>query len=118
MWRETGAVKFNSPSSKNDPWQIAKKGFLLNILNPKLSIFFLAFLPLFVSPNTSSPIFEMFILSVVFMAITLIIFILYGITANGVRRHVINSPRLIVWLQRSFAVTFAALGVKLAMTEQ
>jgi len=118
MWHETGTLKFNSHSSKNDLWQIATRGFLLNILNPKLSIFFLAFLPLFVSPNTSSPTFEMFILSVVFMVMTLIIFILYGVSANGVRRHVVNSPRLIVWLQRSFAATFAALGVKLAMTDQ
>ena len=118
MWRETGTIKFNSPSSKNGIGQIALRGFLLNILNPKLSIFFLAFLPLFVSPGTSSPMFEMFILSVVFMAMTLFIFILYGLAANGVSRHVINSPRLILWLQRSFAATFAALGVKLAMTDQ
>ena len=118
MWRETGAIKFNSPSRKNGLWQIAIRGFLINILNPKLSIFFLAFLPLFVSTNTTSPMFDMFILSIVFMAMTLIIFIMYGVTANGVRRHVVNSPRLIVWLQRSFAATFAALGAKLAMTEQ
>lgn len=118
MWRDTGALKFNSPSHKNGLRQIATRGFLINILNPKLSIFFLAFLPLFVSPNTSSPMFEMFILSVVFMAMTLIIFILYGISENGVRRHVVNSPRIIIWLQRSFAATFAALGIKLAMTDQ
>ena len=118
MWRETGTIKFNSPSSKNGIGQIALRGFLLNILNPKLSIFFLAFLPLFVSPGTSSPMFEMFILSVVFMAMTLFIFILYGVAADGVSRHVINSPKLILWLQRSFAATFAALGVKLAMTDQ
>jgi threonine/homoserine/homoserine lactone efflux protein len=118
MWRDTGALKFNSSSPKNSLWQIATRGFLINILNPKLSIFFLAFLPLFVSPNTPSPMLEMFILSIVFMAITLIIFIMYGILANRVRKHVINSPRMIVWLQRSFAATFAALGVKLAMTDQ
>ena len=118
MWRETGAFKFNSPSPKNGLWQIATRGFLINILNPKLSIFFLAFLPLFVPPNTSSPIFEMFILSASFMAMTLIIFILYGVSANGVRRYVVNSPRRIVWLQRSFAATFAALGIKLAVTDQ
>ena len=118
MWRETGAFEFNSSCPQNGLWQIATRGFLINILNPKLSIFFLAFLPLFVSPNTSSPIFQMFILSIVFMAMTLIIFILYGISANGVRRYVVNSPRLIVWLQRSFAAIFAALGAKLAMTEQ
>jgi threonine/homoserine/homoserine lactone efflux protein len=52
------------------------------------------------------------------MAMTLFIFIFYGISANGVRRYVVNSPRLIVWLQRSFAVTFAALGIKLAVTDQ
>ncbi len=118
MWRETGALKFNSPSSKKGFWQIATRGFLINILNQKLSMFFLAFLPLFVSPYSSSPTSQMFILSVVFMAMTLIIFILYGLSANGVRRYVVNSPRAIVWLQRSFAATFAALGVKLAMTEQ
>jgi threonine/homoserine/homoserine lactone efflux protein len=117
MWRATGAVKFDSPSSKNGLWQIATRGFLINILNPKLSIFFLAFLPLFVSPNTSSPTFEMFVLSVAFMVMTLVIFILYGVSANGVRRYVVNSPRVIVRLQRSFAAIFAALGAKLAMTE-
>jgi len=117
MWRETGGINFDS-SSPNGLRQIAVKGFLLNILNPKLSIFFLAFLPLFVSPGTSSPAFDMFILSLLFMGITLIIFVLYGISANGIRRHVVNSPRLIVRLQRSFAATFAALGAKLAMTDQ
>ena len=118
MWRNTGALKFNSPSHKSGLKQIATKGFLINILNPKLSIFFLAFLPLFISPNTSSPMFEMFILSVIFIAMTLIVFILYGISANGVRKYVVNSPRVIVWLQRSFAAAFAALGIKLAVTDQ
>ena len=118
MWRETGGIKFNSLTHKNDLKQIAIKGFLINILNPKLSLFFLAFLPLFVSPNSSSPMFDMLILSMVFMILTLIVFILYGITANGVRRHVVNSPKVIIWLQRSFAATFAALGIKLAVTDQ
>ena len=118
MWRETGALKFDSPATQKGLWTIAKRGFLINILNPKLSIFFLAFLPLFVSPNASSPLFEMFVLSVVFMGMTFVIFILYGVSANGVRRYVVNSPRLIVWLQRSFAAIFAALGAKLALTDQ
>jgi threonine/homoserine/homoserine lactone efflux protein len=117
MWRETGALKFDSPSTQKGMLQIATKGFLINILNPKLSIFFLAFLPLFVSPGTASPTFQMLFLGAIFMAITLVIFMLYGVSANGVRRYVIHSPRVIVWLQRSFAVTFAALGIKLATTD-
>jgi threonine/homoserine/homoserine lactone efflux protein len=118
MWRETGSLKFDSHSQKTGLWQIVRRGFLINILNPKLSIFFLAFLPLFVNPNASSPTLNMVFLSLMFMAMTLFIFILYGISAHGVRRYVVNSPRLIVWLQRSFAVTFAALGIKLAVTDQ
>lgn len=119
MWRDTDGVQFDSPSlPKNNIWQIVLRGFLLNILNPKLSIFFLAFLPLFVSPGTPTPMLDMFLLSVAFMAMTLIVFILYGVAANSARRHIANSRRLIVWMQRSFAATFAALGVKLAATDQ
>jgi len=118
MWRETGGVEFNSPSCKKGMWQIIQRGFLINIFNPKLSIFFLAFLPLFISPDSSSPMFEMFVLSLLFMAMTLLVFIVYGVSSNGVRRYVGNSPRVIVWLQRSFAAIFAALGAKLAMTDQ
>lgn len=118
MWRDTGTLKLDAPSCKKGLWQIATRGFLINILNPKLSIFFLAFLPLFVSPYSSSPTFQMLTLSVVFMAMTLIIFILYGLSANAVRKHVVDSPKATTWLQRSFASIFAALGAKLAMTEQ
>jgi threonine/homoserine/homoserine lactone efflux protein len=118
MWRETGTLSLESSSTPKSMLQIAIRGFLINILNPKLSIFFLAFLPLFVSPETSTPIIQMLFLGGVFMALTLAVFVLYGISANGVRKHICNSPRLITWLQRSFAATFAALGIKLASTEQ
>lgn len=118
MWRETGSLQFNAHSTEDGLWQIARRGFFINILNPKLSIFFLAFLPLFVSPNASSPSLQLIILSIVFMAMTLVIFIFYGLLANGFRRYVANSPKIVRWIQRSFAVTFAALGVKLAVTER
>ncbi|MBI9092948.1 MAG: LysE family translocator [Desulfobacterium sp.] len=84
MWRDTGGFNFGSPSARKGLWQIAMKGFLINILNPKLSIFFLAFLPLFVSPNAPSPMFDMFMLSLAFMAMTLIVFTIA--TNNGWRK--------------------------------
>jgi threonine/homoserine/homoserine lactone efflux protein len=118
MWHETGSLQLNSPEPSNGLRQIAVRGFLINILNPKLSIFFLAFLPLFVSPNVSSPMFHLLILSAVFMTMTLFFFILYGLLANYVRNYIISSPKIIVWLQKSFAAIFAALGVKLAITTQ
>ncbi len=118
MWRDKGILEFGDTGSRKGLLQVAVKGVLINILNPKLSIFFLAFLPLFVTPDAASPFAQMFVMSAVFMAMTLVIFILYGISANSVRGYVAKSPKWIVRLQRSFAVVFAVLSVKLAMTEQ
>lgn len=118
MWRETRGLQFDRPTSGHGLRQIAVRGFLINILNPKLSIFFLAFLPLFVSADASAPMVEMAVLSATFMAMTLVVFVIYGLMANSVRRYVVDSPRLIVGLQRSFAATFAALGLKLATTDR
>ena len=118
MWRETGALEFTNNAARHGFMKIALKGFLINILNPKLSIFFLAFLPLFITPDAGPPILQLTILSALFMAMTLVVFILYGISANAVRRYVVHSPKTIARTQRSFAAVFAVLGVKLAMTER
>ena len=118
MWRDTGVLRFDAGATRKGVGRIVMRGFLINILNPKLSIFFLAFLPLFVAPDAAAPVLQMFLLSGVFMAMTLGIFIVYGICATGVRAYVADSPGKIRKLQRSFALVFAALGAKLAMTEQ
>lgn len=119
MWRETGALQVNPADSGSGKKvrQIILRGFLINILNPKLSIFFLAFLPLFVSPEASSPMFQMLVLSLIFMAMTWIIFIIYGLLAHSVRKYIVNSARVTTWMQKSFALIFAALGIKLAITD-
>ncbi|WP_415713300.1 LysE family translocator [Maridesulfovibrio sp.] len=117
-WQEKGTLKFNESSGNQRLLQIAKRGFLINILNPKLSIFFLAFLPLFVPENAVSPTLNLIILSLIFMLMTLIVFVLYGLSATSVRKYVTRSPNIISWMQRSFAIVFATIGLKLAMTEQ
>jgi len=91
---------------------------LLNILNPKLSIFFLAFLPQFVSPTAPSPLQQMLVLSAVFMAMTFAVFVVYGVLANAFRQLVIESPRVQAWLRRTFAAAFAGLGLNLALSER
>ncbi len=117
MWRDNNALTFNSAGSSKSAWQIAVKAFLLNILNPKLTIFFLAFLPLFIPRDSDSPIGIFLLLSAVFMLITLIVFVVYGVLASAVRNFVLQSPKTLFWLRRSFAVIFAALGVRLAVTD-
>ena len=118
IWRDKGILEFGDTGSRKGLWQIAVKGVLINILNPKLSIFFLAFLPLFVTTGAVSPLAQMFLMSAVFMTMTLVIFILYGISANSVRGYVAKSPKWTVRLQRSFALVFAVLSLKLALTER
>jgi threonine/homoserine/homoserine lactone efflux protein len=118
-WKDSGAVRLSSQGPETSAGQTMTRGILINILNPKLSIFFLAFLPLFISTDATtslSPTMQLFGLSSIFMLMTLIIFILYGLLATMVRAHVLNSPTITRILQRSFAVIFAGLGLKLALT--
>lgn len=116
MWRDSkSAPHIAAQESAPRHVRILLKGFLLNILNPKLSIFFIAFLPQFISLQSTAPIQEMMVLSFIFMAMTLAVFILYGLLAARARHHVLDSPRLMVWLRRAFATAFAGLGFKLVI---
>ncbi|PAU56670.1 MULTISPECIES: LysE family translocator [Pseudomonas] len=114
MWNDKGSISFSRPGETR-AWNIAVKAFLTNILNPKLSIFFLAFLPQFVTPGADS-LAQMLVLSGVFMAMTLVVFVAYGVLAFSVRRWFLGSPRLLAWMRRSFAAVFAGLGVNLALS--
>ncbi|EPC03973.1 hypothetical protein L861_01335 [Litchfieldella anticariensis FP35 = DSM 16096] len=118
MWKESGAIDFHHESRDKKVSKVAVRAFLTNILNPKLSIFFLAFLPQFVPHNAESSIAYMLLLSAVFMLMTLAVFIAYGVCANGVRTYLLNSPGVIKWIQRTFSGVFVALGAKLAMAER
>ena len=118
-WRDKAAFAVDASAARTaSAWDLIVKAFLLNILNPKLSIFFLAFLPQFVSPQAASPLGQMLGLSAVFMAMTFAVFVVYGVLANAFRKAVIESPRVQAWLRRTFAGAFAGLGVNLALTER
>lgn len=118
MWREKEMFEFENQSNSRDFVKIACKGFLINILNPKLSLFFLAFLPSFVNANTTHPSFDISVLSLVFMLMTLIVFLSYGFCANLVRSRITGSQIMLSWMQRSFAAFLALLGMKLAFTDR
>ncbi len=117
--RETGALAIEArPDEARSSRRVIVTGFLINILNPKLSIFFLAFLPQFIAVDEAHPLGRMLELSAAFMAMTLAVFVVYGLFAAGVRDRVITRPGVMAWLRRSFALGFAALGVKLAFAER
>jgi threonine/homoserine/homoserine lactone efflux protein len=121
MWRAGPPPVAGPEAGAAIPGGVARvsiRGFLINILNPKLSIFFLAFLPQFTPADAADPLWVMAAHSAVFMAMTLVVFVLYGTFAALARERVMSSPRVMRWLQRSFAGLFATLGVRLAFAER
>jgi len=117
-WKDKSAFAVDGAASGVSARDLIVKAILLNILNPKLTIFFLAFLPQFVEPGTSSSLAQLLMLSSVFMAMTFAIFVLYGVLAHAFRRAVIESPRVQSWMRRGFAAAFAGLGAQLALSER
>lgn len=116
-WQERGGLEFRErPKARTG--QIIVRAVLLNMLNPKLTLFFLAFLPHFVSPGSASAVPQFLGLSLVFMAVTFLVFAVYGLLASSIRAWVVGSPRALVWARRSFAAVFAGLSVELALTDR
>lgn len=116
-WRDKKAFEMNKNCSELAASGLILKAIMLNILNPKLTIFFLAFLPQFIQPGHADPLFQMLLLSATFMIMTFLMFIVYGLLAHAFRKTVIESPDVQAWLRRGFAATFAGLGANLAFTE-
>ena len=116
--REQGALKIEQQSGARSSLQVIVHAVLINILNPKLTIFFFAFLPQFVGADESAPLARMLELSLVFMALTFVVFVGYGLCAASVRNHIISRPKVLAWMRRTFAAAFVALGAKLAFADR
>jgi threonine/homoserine/homoserine lactone efflux protein len=116
--RERGVLAIDAQLDARSSRRVIVTGFLINILNPKLSIFFLAFLPQFIAAEEAHPLLRMLVLSGAFMAMTLAVFVLYGLFAASVRDRIITRPKVMRWLRRGVAGGFAALGAKLALADR
>ena len=98
--------------------KVIASGVLINLLNPKLKLFFFAFLPQFVSAGEPQASLRMLGLSAVFMLVTFAVFALYGVCAATARQRVISRPRVIAWMRRVFGGAFVALAGRLAVTDR
>ena len=116
--REQGSLRIDATPNHRSDLQVTITAILINILNPKLSIFFFAFLPQFVRADDPNALSQMLLLSAVFMLLTFGVFVVYGLCAAAVRQHVISRPRVLTWMRRTFAAAFVALGAKLALAER
>ena len=116
-FREHGALVVEEDAAPVPARRVLASGVLVNVLNPKLTIFFFAFLPQFVPADSPGSLVRMVGLSAVFMAMTFVVFAVYGVFA-AVRRHVIARPRVVTWMRRTFAGSFVALSAKLALASR
>ena len=116
--REKGALAIDEKTGPRSDWNVIVSGILINILNPKLTIFFFAFLPQFVSSDQPNALPQMLELSAIFMALTFVVFGAYGALAALMRDKVISRPQVMTWMRRTFAASFILLGARLATTEK
>jgi len=117
-WRQRGTLQVEQQVGARSAMRLTVTAILINILNPKLSIFFLAFLPQFIRVGEPDPLSRMLALSGIFMLLTFVVFVGYGLFAAAVRDHVISRPRVLTWMRCSFAAAFVALGARLALAER
>jgi threonine/homoserine/homoserine lactone efflux protein len=113
-FRDKSVFAIDTESVKPSPWRVILSGILVNTLNPKLTIFFFAFLPQFVPADSAGAVPLMVYLSVVFMAVTFAVFSLYGVFAAAARNKVFSRPRVVAWMRRSFGATYLVLAGRLA----
>ncbi|WP_296577236.1 LysE family translocator [Phreatobacter sp.] len=116
--KEEGALKVEAAVDRRSSWRVIVDGIAINVLNPKLSIFFVAFLPQFIAVGEPAPLARMLELSAVFMAMTFVVFAVYGLFAAAMRDRVISRPAVMAWMRRIFAGAFVALGARLALQEK
>jgi threonine/homoserine/homoserine lactone efflux protein len=117
-WRDRSALVVEDNQPARSPARVIGSAMLSNLLNPKLTVFFFAFLPQFVPPHASHQLERLLALSGVFMAMTFVVFVIYGVSAAAMRRRVIERPLVIQRVRRLFALSFVALGVRLATTSR
>lgn len=113
--RDKGAIVVEQDTTHRSWLKVIVSGILVNLLNPKLTIFFVAFLPQFVKAGEQHYLAKMLELSGMFMLLTFVVFAVYGMFAGAVRSHIISRPQVMNWIRRVFAGSFVALGVLLAV---
>jgi len=116
--QDRNALKLNNTVNRLSGFALFRRGFIMNTLNPKVALFFLAFLPQFVSGNSQHVVMEMIFLGLVFMVQSVVIFTAIGVLSGQIGNYLLKKPRLARKFSWATAGIFAAIGVRLALAER
>jgi threonine/homoserine/homoserine lactone efflux protein len=118
------ALKVAASSSQQEAVQVLsqgdlyRRGIVMNLTNPKVSIFFMAFLPQFADPRHGSMMLQFFLLGAVFILATILVFSLISVLAGGFGEKFRNSAPAQKTVNRTAAAVFIGLAIKLALSER
>lgn len=118
MWRDDGSLMLSQEATDTPVLQVIRRAILINLLNPKLTIFFFAFLPQFIPENSSNTFLRMLFLGFIFMIVTFLVFAAYCMAAVSIRSRIISRPAISRAVTKSFAVSFLALSARLAFASK
>ncbi len=114
----SGTSAQSGSSGPVDCVRLYRRGIIMNLSNPKVSIFFLAFLPQFADPARGPVVPQLMLLGLVFIAATMLVFGMFSILAAGAGERLRRSETAQNVINRIAGAVFAALAVKLVLTER
>ena len=106
-----------SGKTEVDLWRVYRRGFLTNVLNPKVAIFFLAFVPQFIAPEAPNKALTFLLLGLIFNLNSLPINFGYAWLAAWAARRVQTVQRAMHWMDRAAGLLFVGFGLRLALTD-
>ncbi len=119
VYRSTGDISFSEEGvPKKGLGQLFRQGFIMNVLNPKVTIFFLAFFPGFLFSNELNTVIQFYVLGLLFMFVSAIIFSLIAVLSGMISEYIRGNSKIGVYLKWMQIVVFVGIAVYLLLSDK
>ena len=117
VYKSDATITFSEENvSKKTTRQLFKEGFIMNVLNPKVSIFFLAFFPGFLFSDTINTVFQFYVLGIIFMLVSLVIFSMIAILAGTISKNIKGNKKIGYYLKWTQIAVFILIAIFIVLS--